>query len=89
MTVAADPGVRSASDLIATARTLAADFATRAGDHDRDATFPFENFEALRAAGLLNLTVPREDGGEGAGLGTGARGRGGLGAGTAGCGVRV
>ncbi|MBK6664340.1 MAG: acyl-CoA/acyl-ACP dehydrogenase [Thermoflexaceae bacterium] len=81
MTVAADPGVRSASDLIAAARTLAADFATRAGDHDRDATFPFENFEALRAAGLLNLTVPREYGGEAAGLDTVAHVLGAIGAG--------
>jgi len=47
---------------------LAADFATRAAAHDRDASFPFENFEVLRDAGLLNLTVPVEFGGQGAGL---------------------
>lgn len=50
------------------ARLLAADFATRAAAHDRDASFPFENFEKLFDAGLLSLTVPREHGGLGAGV---------------------
>src|SRR5690606_16880288 len=36
--------------------------------HDRDASFPFENFEDLRKAGLLNLGVPVEEGGDGQGL---------------------
>ena len=52
------------------AAALAADLATRAADHDRDASFPFENFDALRDAGLLNLTVPVEFGGQGVGLST-------------------
>jgi alkylation response protein AidB-like acyl-CoA dehydrogenase len=47
---------------------LAREFARRAADHDRHATFPFENFEALKNAGLLGLTVPVEYGGRGAGL---------------------
>ncbi len=47
---------------------LAADFATRAAQHDRDRTFPFENFDALRRAGLLNLTVPVKYGGAGGGV---------------------
>lgn len=51
-----------------TVAELAADFAARAGDHDRDGSFPFENFERLRDAGLLSLTVPVEYGGRGAGL---------------------
>jgi alkylation response protein AidB-like acyl-CoA dehydrogenase len=50
------------------AAALAADFASRAAEHDRTGSFPFENFEALRDAGLLNLTVPRSCGGDGAGL---------------------
>ncbi|MGH2585689.1 MAG: acyl-CoA dehydrogenase family protein [Dehalococcoidia bacterium] len=50
------------------AAALAADFATRAAEHDRDASFPFENFRALLDAGLLGLTVPVEYGGQGAGL---------------------
>jgi alkylation response protein AidB-like acyl-CoA dehydrogenase len=49
---------------------LAQDFATRAATHDRDSSFPFENFTALHAAGLLSLTVPRELGGQGLGLAT-------------------
>ncbi len=56
--------------LLAEAERQADDFATRAGDHDRDASFPFENFEALHAAGLLNITVPRELGGDEVGLAT-------------------
>jgi alkylation response protein AidB-like acyl-CoA dehydrogenase len=57
-----------ARDVLERARTLAADFATRAADHDRDGSFPFENFDALRDANLLNLTVPARYGGQGAGL---------------------
>ncbi len=44
---------------------LAKRFAGRAGEHDRDATFPFEMFVDLRAAGVLALTVPEEYGGLG------------------------
>ena len=51
-----------------TARALAAIFAESAAAHDRDASFPFGNFEALREAGLLALTVPADLGGGGAGL---------------------
>lgn len=57
-----------AAERVARARALAADFATRAGEHDRDRSFPFENFDRLHEAGLLNLTVPREYGGDGLGL---------------------
>ncbi|MFN8507840.1 MAG: acyl-CoA dehydrogenase family protein [Dehalococcoidia bacterium] len=63
---------RTARDLVDAARRLTAEFASRAAGHDRDASFPFENFDALRGAGLLNLTVPPEFGGEGAGLETAA-----------------
>ena len=47
---------------------LASAFAARAGQHDRDASFPHENFRALGEAGLLNLTTAPQDGGGGAGL---------------------
>ncbi|CAM3403418.1 acyl-CoA dehydrogenase family protein [Polaromonas hydrogenivorans] len=50
------------------ARTLAAEFAARAAGHDRDASFPFENFTQLHEAGLLALAAPRELGGQGATL---------------------
>ena len=43
-------------------------FAAGAERHDRDASFPFENFAALHEAGLLTLTTPRDLGGHGAGL---------------------
>ncbi|MBD2504145.1 acyl-CoA dehydrogenase family protein [Anabaena azotica] len=47
---------------------LAKDFATRAAIHDKEASFPFENFTALHEAGLLSITIPRELGGQGWGL---------------------
>ena len=50
-----------------TAHLLAAGFAAGAAGHDRDASFPFENFDRLSEAGLLALTVPTALGGLGAG----------------------
>ncbi len=47
---------------------LASRFAGRAEAHDREGSFPFENFEELRQAGYLTLTVPRAYGGSGAGV---------------------
>ncbi len=51
---------------LALAEPLAARFAERAERHDAAASFPFENFDDLRQAGLLALTVPTKDGGLGA-----------------------
>jgi alkylation response protein AidB-like acyl-CoA dehydrogenase len=48
-------------------RLLAAEVAARAALHDRDGSFPFENFKDLSEAGLLALTVPTALGGHGAG----------------------
>src|ERR1700760_4238003 len=45
---------------------LAADFATRSSEHDREASHPIENYDRLRAEGFLTLTVGREWGGAGA-----------------------
>jgi alkylation response protein AidB-like acyl-CoA dehydrogenase len=45
-------------------------FAPRAAGHDRDATFPFENYADLRRAGLLALCVPLAHGGIGADFAT-------------------
>jgi alkylation response protein AidB-like acyl-CoA dehydrogenase len=47
---------------------LAEGFAARATAHDREASFPHENFAELHRLGLLALTVPRAWGGAGAGL---------------------
>lgn len=51
--------------LLATAQRLAAGFAARAERHDRDASFPFENFAELRREGFLALALPTELGGRG------------------------
>src|SRR4029078_1414584 len=37
--------------------------APRAAQHDRDATFPIENFRDMRGEGLLSICIPRADGG--------------------------
>ena len=41
-------------------------FADRAARYDREASFPFENYDDMHAAGLLGLCVPKEHGGWGA-----------------------
>ncbi|NES31395.1 acyl-CoA dehydrogenase [Micromonospora terminaliae] len=48
------------------ARRLAPRLAARAADHDRDGSFPVDDFGDLREAGLFGLMVPRELGGLGA-----------------------
>ena len=46
-------------ELLAIASQLGREkFAPRAAQYDRDATFPFENYDHLRAAGLLAICVP-------------------------------
>src|SRR5260221_4470396 len=54
-------------ELIAVARDLARErFAPRADRHDRDASFPFDDYADLRTEGLLGLCVPERYGGLGA-----------------------
>jgi alkylation response protein AidB-like acyl-CoA dehydrogenase len=55
-------------ELVELAGGLADRFAERAAEHDREATFPFENYEEMREAGYLGLTVPEELAGRGASL---------------------
>jgi alkylation response protein AidB-like acyl-CoA dehydrogenase len=50
------------------ARRLAEDFATRAAQHDREASDPVENYAGLRDAGFYGLNVPTALGGSGVGL---------------------
>ncbi len=58
---------RDQAELIERARALAAErFAPRAARHDRDASFPTENYRDLREAGLLAICIPPEHGGLGA-----------------------
>jgi alkylation response protein AidB-like acyl-CoA dehydrogenase len=73
-TTAAKPTVKhSETDIVGHALELSWGFAERAAAHDRDASFPFRNFEELSQAGLLSLTVPAALGGGGAGAQTAAR----------------
>ena len=51
--------------LVDTARRLATAFATRAETHDREASFPFDNFDDLQREGFLTLALPTEQGGGG------------------------
>ena len=44
---------------------MAADFATRSAEHDRDASHPIENYDRLRNEGFLHLTIPKVWGGSG------------------------
>jgi alkylation response protein AidB-like acyl-CoA dehydrogenase len=54
-------------ELIALARRLARErFAPRAERHDREASFPFDDYADLRREGLLGLCVPARYGGLGA-----------------------
>lgn len=47
---------------------LAADFAARSAEHDREATHPSENYDRLRDEDFLALNVPKKWGGDGIGL---------------------
>ncbi len=61
-----DPSA-SQQELVALARGLALErFAPRADRHDREASFPFDDYDDLSKAGLLALCVPERYGGRGA-----------------------
>ena len=51
--------------LVALAEGLAADFAPRAAEHDRDGSYPHEDVATLRESGYLAAPVPQELGGMG------------------------
>ena len=53
-------------ELVARMAALGPAFAARAERYDREASFPFENYDDLRAAGLLGICVPTAHGGLGA-----------------------
>jgi alkylation response protein AidB-like acyl-CoA dehydrogenase len=57
-------------ELIGRAAELGPGFAARAERYDREASFPFENYAELRAAGLLGICVPKQHGGLGADFAT-------------------
>ncbi len=54
--------------LLERARAHAADFATRADKHDRENSFPHENYDAMKESGYAQMTMPEEFGGEGVDL---------------------
>jgi alkylation response protein AidB-like acyl-CoA dehydrogenase len=54
--------------LVALADELADDFSTRAVEHDRLGSFPFENIARLKETGYTALVIPEEYGGLGADL---------------------
>ena len=54
--------------MIDEARRLAPRFAARAAAHDRDGTFPADDFADLRGAGFFGLMAPERLGGAGAGF---------------------
>jgi alkylation response protein AidB-like acyl-CoA dehydrogenase len=57
----------AAAELIGKARRFGRRvLAPRAAEHDRDATFPIENFRDMHGEGLLAICIPKEDGGSGA-----------------------
>jgi len=69
MHIAGNPNILTPQqrELIELAAMLGRDrFAPRAARHDQEASFPFDNYADLRAAGLLGICVPREYGGLGA-----------------------
>ncbi len=64
------PAPAALPDLDAILPALTARFAAGADQHDRDSSFPFENFADLHQAGLLALTAPKDLGGLAADLPT-------------------
>src|SRR5581483_11444619 len=55
------------ADLIARARAFGARaLAPRAAKHDREASFPIENFRDMHGEGLLAICIPKAEGGLGA-----------------------
>jgi alkylation response protein AidB-like acyl-CoA dehydrogenase len=66
--IAGDPSTLTAlqRELIGLAAALGREkFAPRAARWDREASFPFDNYADLRAAGLLGICVPKAQGGLG------------------------
>ena len=61
LTPRTEPGER----LVRLAETLADDIAPRAAAHDRDASFPFESFAAVKESGYFVAPIPDELGGLG------------------------
>ena len=61
LTARTHPGRR----LVALAEGLAAEIGPRAAAHDRDASFPFDSFAAVKASGFFTAPIPEDLGGLG------------------------
>ncbi len=59
------PVTPAGARLVELAQRHAADFATRADQHDREGSFPFENIEAMKQSRMMAACVPEEFGGLG------------------------
>ena len=64
--VAVGPTVQEKEDIVALCRELGQKFKERAAKYDREGSFPVENFQDLKDAGLLGIMIPKEYGGMGA-----------------------
>ena len=62
-----DAGIHTSArlELVERVAELGETFAKRSVEYDRDARFPFENWADLRAAGLLGICIPVDEGGLG------------------------
>ena len=59
------PETAAGKRLVAIAEELAGEFAARAGEHDREGSYPFEAIEALKSRGYFSAPFPEEFGGLG------------------------
>src|SRR5207244_1043152 len=58
-------GTKAGQRMVELAEEHAADFATRAAEHDRENTFVAENFDLMKTSGFLAAAAPEEFGGLG------------------------
>ena len=63
-TMLPDPLTERQRRLLERARMHAADFETRAAQHDLEGSYPLENMEAMKASGYAHMTLPEIWGGE-------------------------
>ncbi|NND72189.1 MAG: acyl-CoA/acyl-ACP dehydrogenase [Rhodothermales bacterium] len=63
---ALDPQTMTSNDIITLCHELGKRFKERAAKHDREGSFPEDDFADLKEAGLLSIMVPKEYGGFGA-----------------------
>ena len=53
------------AQLLNTANNLAKEFEKTAAEHDRNGTFPFDNYVMLENTGYTSAAIPTEEGGGG------------------------